>query len=164
MNSRNWNVSGFEIPFFFLSLLANLPNCTVCNYGGKTCAWFRCSVAFLAFGKKILQAGKYAVFDHRGTLANLFKTYQYIFGTGLQTTKMELDDREDFEVYGRDVWSFDDPNNEVEIYIPVKWKETMLIIICSLAALHWPQKTVALFISWPPLVIHIKDKEPVNTR
>lgn len=70
--------------------------------------------------KKVLQAGKYAVFTHRGTFANLFKTYQYIFGTWLPTAGVELDDREDFEVYEREVLSFDDPNNEVKIYIPIK--------------------------------------------
>ena len=70
--------------------------------------------------RKILQAGKYAVFTHRGTLANLLKTYQYIFGTWLQTTKAELDDREDFEIYEREILSLDDADNEVEIYIPVK--------------------------------------------
>ena len=74
----------------------------------------------LSLEQKVLRAGRYAAFTHRGTLANLFKTYQYIFGTWLQSAKMELDDREDFEVYEREVLSFDDPNNEVKIYIPVK--------------------------------------------
>lgn len=66
------------------------------------------------------RAERDAVFTHRGTLENLSKTYQYILGTWLQTTKAELDDREDFEVYNREVLSFGDPNNEVKIYIPVK--------------------------------------------
>lgn len=70
--------------------------------------------------QKVLQTGRYAVFTYRGTLANLSKTYQYIFGTWLQTTKAELDNREDFEVYKREALSFDDTNNEVKIYIPVK--------------------------------------------
>ena len=70
--------------------------------------------------KKILRAGNYAVFTHQGSFANLFKTYQYIFGTWRQTTQEELDDREDFEVYGREAPSFDDPGNEVKIYIPIK--------------------------------------------
>lgn len=70
--------------------------------------------------EKTLSAGKYAVFTHRGTFANLTKTYQYIFGTWLSQTKEELDNREDFEVYEREVLSFDDSNNEVKIFIPVK--------------------------------------------
>lgn len=67
-----------------------------------------------------MKAGKYVVFTHRGTFENLFKTYQYIFGTWLKTAKVELDHREDFEVYEREVVSFNDPDNEVKIYIPVK--------------------------------------------
>ena len=60
------------------------------------------------------------MFTHRGTLGNLYQTYQYIFGTWLQTTKEELDDREDFEFYGHEVLSFDDPDNDVKIFIPIK--------------------------------------------
>lgn len=74
----------------------------------------------LSLEQKILQAGRYAVFTHRGTFANLAKTYHYIFGTWLQSAKVELDDRDDFELYEREVLSFDDPGNEVKIYIPVK--------------------------------------------
>lgn len=69
---------------------------------------------------KTLRGGRYAVFTHRGTLANLYKTYQYIYGTWFQTTKEELDDREDFEVYEQEILSFDSPDNEVKIYIPIK--------------------------------------------
>ena len=72
------------------------------------------------FARKTLRAGKYAVFTHRGTFGNLYKTYQYIYGTWLPSAKEELDDREDFEVYEREVLAFDDPDNEVKIFIPVK--------------------------------------------
>lgn len=41
----------------------------------------------LSLEQKVLRAGKFAVLPHRGTLANLFKTYQYIFGIWLQTAK-----------------------------------------------------------------------------
>ena len=70
--------------------------------------------------EKTLHAGKYAVFTHRGDFGNLYKTYQYIFGTWLPSAKEELDDREDFEQYERAVISPDDPDNEVKIYIPIK--------------------------------------------
>ena len=69
---------------------------------------------------KTVSGGKYAVFTHRGTFANLFKTYQYIFGTWLPAAGEELDDREDFELYERSVTSFDDADNEVKIFVPVK--------------------------------------------
>ena len=78
----------------------------------------------LPLEQKILQAGRYAVFTHRGTFANLPKTYHYIFGTWLQSAKVELDDRDDFELYEREVLSFDDPDNEVKIYIPIKIADT----------------------------------------
>lgn len=71
---------------------------------------------------KTLSPGRYAVFTHQGAFKNLIKTYQYIFGTWLPGTKEELDDREDFEVYEREVLSPDDPNNEVKIFIPLKDK------------------------------------------
>lgn len=70
--------------------------------------------------RKTLSAGRYAVFTHRGTLANLYKTYRYIFGTWLPSTKEDLDDREDFEIYEHEIHSFDDPDNKVKIFIPVK--------------------------------------------
>lgn len=69
---------------------------------------------------KTLCAGRYAAFTHRGDLANLYKTYQYIFGTWLPASKEELDDREDFEQYEREVSSLDAPDNEVKIFIPIK--------------------------------------------
>lgn len=70
--------------------------------------------------KKTLKAGKYAVFSHKGTFANLYSTYRYIYGTWIPAAKAELDDREDFEEYQREVASLDDQNNIVKIYIPIK--------------------------------------------
>lgn len=70
--------------------------------------------------RKRISGGKYAVFTHYGSLENLYQTYQYIFGTWLRTTKEELDNREDFEVYEKEILSFDDPNNEVKVFIPIK--------------------------------------------
>lgn len=70
--------------------------------------------------RKTLSAGRYAVFTHRGTFANLPKTYQYIFETWLPAAKEELDGREDFEVYEHPVSSFGSPDNEVKIFIPVR--------------------------------------------
>ena len=69
---------------------------------------------------KTLSAGKYAVFTHRGTFANLFTTHQYIYGTWLSSTNAQLDDREDFLLYERPVQSFDDPDNLVKLFVPIK--------------------------------------------
>ena len=50
----------------------------------------------------------------------MLQSYQYIYGTWLASTKEELDDREDFQIYEREVISFDDPENVVKIFIPIK--------------------------------------------
>ncbi len=73
-----------------------------------------------ALVRKTIAGGRYASFTHRGAFANLFVTYQYIFGTWLPATKEVLDDREDLEIYDRKVFTVDDPNNEVTILIPIK--------------------------------------------
>ena len=70
--------------------------------------------------QKTVAAGKYAVFTHRGELGTLEQTYDYIFGTWLLSGKGLLDEREDFEVYRSKITAFDDPENMVEIYIPIK--------------------------------------------
>lgn len=72
------------------------------------------------FVQRTLRGGRYAVFTHRGTFANLFKTYEYIFGTWLTTAKESLDDREDYALYERPVSAFDDPDNIVKIFIPIR--------------------------------------------
>jgi AraC family transcriptional regulator len=62
----------------------------------------------------------YAVFTHRGTLATLGETYDYIYGTWLPTSGRELADAPDFELY--DMHRFDptSPSSEMDIYIPLK--------------------------------------------
>lgn len=68
---------------------------------------------------KTIKPGKYAVFTHLGSLFNLEKTYDYIWGTWMLATKKELDTREDFEIYTDQFQSIDNPNNKVYIYIPI---------------------------------------------
>lgn len=46
--------------------------------------------------------------------------FHIAYGTWLPSTKEELDDREDFEVYEREVSSLNDQNNMVKIFIPIK--------------------------------------------
>lgn len=48
------------------------------------------------------------------------KTYDYIWGTWFLSTKEKLDSRSDFELYDRRYRGFDHPDNEVDIYIPIK--------------------------------------------
>lgn len=70
--------------------------------------------------KKTVGPGKYAVFTHLGSLFNLEKTYDYIWGTWLLSTKEELDNREDFELYTEQLHGADNPDNKIEIYIPIR--------------------------------------------
>lgn len=72
------------------------------------------------FVRKIIPGGRYAVFTHRGTLAKLPQTFDYIWGTWFLTTKEELDSREDFEMYDRRFLGYDHPDSEVDLYIPIK--------------------------------------------
>lgn len=69
---------------------------------------------------KVISAGRYAVFTHAGDLTGLYKTYKYIWGTWFLSTKEELDNREDFEIYTNQIHSIEDSSNKVEIYIPIK--------------------------------------------
>ena len=68
---------------------------------------------------KVVKPGKYAVFTHLGSPYNLEKTYDYIWGTWILSTKEELDNREDFELYTEQFKSADNPDNKIEIYIPI---------------------------------------------
>ena len=72
------------------------------------------------FVQKRLAGGKYAVFTHTGSLADLKKTFEYIWGTWFLLTKEELDDREDFELYDERFISFGHPESRIDLYIPVK--------------------------------------------
>lgn len=69
--------------------------------------------------KKTVKPGKYAVFTHSGSLYNIEKTYDYIWGTWILSTKEELDNREDFELYTEQFHGADNPDNKTEIYIPI---------------------------------------------
>lgn len=81
-----------------------------------------------AFGKlpqgmvaKEMPGGKYMRFTHRGTLATLGMTFDYIWGTWLMVSGYELDHREDYEVYDQQRFlGYDHPDSELDIYIPVK--------------------------------------------
>lgn len=72
------------------------------------------------FAAKELPGGCYAVFTHRGSLRMLTRTFEYIWGTWFMTTKEELDDREDFELYDHRFLGYDHPDSEIDLYIPVK--------------------------------------------
>ena len=72
------------------------------------------------FVAKTLKGGRYAVFTHKGSLGSLKKTFDYIWGTWVFNTKELLDDREDFEGYDERFLGFDNPDSEMDIYIPIR--------------------------------------------
>lgn len=69
---------------------------------------------------KTIPAGKFAVFTHKGSLDNMLKTYQYIWGTWALLTSEIMDIREDFELYDDRFVGKENENSEVDIYIPIK--------------------------------------------
>lgn len=73
-----------------------------------------------SFVRKILPGGRYAVFTHRGSLSKLSQTFEYIWGTWFLTTKEEMDGREDFELYDERFLGYDNPDSELDLYIPVR--------------------------------------------
>lgn len=69
---------------------------------------------------KTLKGGRYAVFTHKGSLAFLKKTYDYIWGTWFINTKTLLDQREDFELYDERFLGYDHPDSQIDLYIPIR--------------------------------------------
>lgn len=72
------------------------------------------------FEKFELKAGKYAVFNHKGTAEEFVKTSQFIFGEWLPKSEFELDDRPHFSVMGDKYFGHENPESEEEIWIPIK--------------------------------------------
>lgn len=70
-------------------------------------------------GKKV-KGGRFAVFTHRGSIARLPQTFEYIWGTWFLATNEELDAREDFELYDERFLGKNHPDSEMDIYIPIK--------------------------------------------
>ncbi|MDD3181574.1 MAG: AraC family transcriptional regulator [Alphaproteobacteria bacterium] len=65
-----------------------------------------------------MNAQDYAVFTHKGPLAALAITNDYIWKTWLPTSGLDLADAPDFERYGDD-WNGDTGEGSFEIYVPI---------------------------------------------
>jgi AraC family transcriptional regulator len=72
------------------------------------------------FVPKTLKGGRYAIFTHKGSLALLQKTFDYIWGTWFLNTKETLDCREDFELYDERFLGYDHPNSQIDLCIPIR--------------------------------------------
>jgi len=68
---------------------------------------------------KVVPAGRYAVFTHKGKLDTFEHTMGYIFGSWLPKSGEELREAPDLEVYD-ERFCFGADNSEVDIYIPIK--------------------------------------------
>lgn len=69
----------------------------------------------------ILPAGKYAVFDYKGTPDGMKPFFQSILMEWLPASIYELDHRPHFEVIGNR-YKNDDPSSEETVWIPIKVK------------------------------------------
>lgn len=66
-----------------------------------------------------VEAAKYAIFEHHGSLETLGKTYNNIFGKWLQENKLEPENKKQLEVYG-EKFKYGEADSVLEIWIPVK--------------------------------------------
>jgi len=69
---------------------------------------------------RVIPAGKYAVFTHKGPMSTIKATYDYIYRTWLPASGCELRPADDFALYGPRFKSPESIENEVDICIPVK--------------------------------------------
>lgn len=71
------------------------------------------------FHTETIESSRYAVFTHKGSLKTLSQTIDYIWGTWLLSTKEEITANEVFELYDERFLGFDNPDSEMDIYIPI---------------------------------------------
>lgn len=68
---------------------------------------------------KIIPAGKYLKFTHKGLSRDVYLTYRYIYQTYLPKFNHRLSIPYAFEVYGEKYYGPNDENSESHIYIPI---------------------------------------------
>lgn len=69
--------------------------------------------------RKVVSAGRYAVFTHKGKLDNLEHTMSYIYGSWIPKFGEELREAPDLEIYD-ERFRPDSDDSELDIYIPLK--------------------------------------------
>lgn len=67
----------------------------------------------------IIPEGKYAVFQHKGSMPKFIENIMFIFNEWLPNSEFELDDRPHFELLPADYPGPMDANAEEEIWVPV---------------------------------------------
>jgi AraC family transcriptional regulator len=68
---------------------------------------------------KVIPAHKYAVFTSEGSTSELHKIFQYAYHEWLPKSKYKIADWFDLEYYDERFKGADDPESEIDIYIPV---------------------------------------------
>ncbi|ACA45894.1 AraC family transcriptional regulator [Clostridium botulinum] len=69
---------------------------------------------------KVIPQGKYVVFTHKGSIHKLQETYKYIWEMWIPFSKLELDMRDDFELYDEGFKGANNHLSEIDIYIPIE--------------------------------------------
>lgn len=69
---------------------------------------------------RTIPTGKYAVFTHKGPLANLKATYDYIYKNWLPGSGYTLPTNYDFERYDERFNPMNQENSEIDIFVPIK--------------------------------------------
>lgn len=69
----------------------------------------------------LLQSGIYAVFLHKGTVADFANTQKFIYGQWLPDSEYELDNREHLQVMGNKYIN-NNPDSEEEVWVPIRMK------------------------------------------
>ena len=72
------------------------------------------------FEKFEIPAADYAVFTHKGTGADFYKTSQYIYGEWIPNSEYVLDDKPHFAVMGDKYLGHENPETEEEVWVPIK--------------------------------------------
>jgi AraC family transcriptional regulator len=67
-----------------------------------------------------IPAGEYAVFVHKGTSADFYKTSQFIYGEWIPKSNYKLDERPHFAVMGDKYLGHENPETEEEVWVPIK--------------------------------------------
>ncbi|MBL6445604.1 GyrI-like domain-containing protein [Fulvivirga sp. 29W222] len=67
-----------------------------------------------------MQPGKYARFIHKGGIKGFQMSIDYVYGTWLPASGYQLDTRDDFEHYGERFYGPENPESEIDMYIPIK--------------------------------------------
>lgn len=68
---------------------------------------------------RVIPGATYAVFTHRGTMAALRATYDYIYGVWLIKSGYQIILANDFELYDSRFLGPDNKKSEIDIYIPI---------------------------------------------